>query len=225
MAAKGVNPVPLMLIQVDNAVKGEADSVARVKDMLSDYGVDPSVVAVHTSGEPDPFFHTLAYDETREILIFRMVAATGFDAPRACTLVSLRQTVGPEFGLQILGRIMRVHQRVQPLHPYASDPPRADTNVLDYGDVFLANPGQQTGIISAAEELKAIRDGIQTVTDNVVWLISGRTGRCYSTQSKALPSCSIHRRTLPRAGMSLPLPPTTMRRAARPRDDRSNWRR
>ena len=60
-------------------------------------------MAVHTSAEPDPYFHTLAYDETKDILVFKVAAATGFDAPRAWTLVSLRKTRGVEFGLQILG--------------------------------------------------------------------------------------------------------------------------
>lgn len=169
LAANRVDLAPLLLIQVENAAKGEDAPVQRVKDMLTAHGVDPRVVAVHTSGEPDPFFHTLAYDETKEVLIFKMAAATGFDAPRAWTLVSLRQTVGPEFGLQILGRIMRVHHRLQPLHPHAYTPPRPEAaGILDFGYVFLANPAQQTGLLDAADELKAIRDSVETVTDNVV---------------------------------------------------------
>ncbi|TPG52313.1 hypothetical protein EAH89_18950 [Roseomonas nepalensis] len=168
LAAAGIELTPLLLIQVDNEEKGKADPVQRVKDLLAAYGVAPQAVAVHTSGEPDPFFHTLAYDETKEILIFKVSAATGFDAPRAWTLVSLRQTTGTEFGLQILGRIMRVHQRVQHLHPYATKPVRVLPSVLDYGYVFLANPAAQPGMMLAAEEIKTIQDGIETVTGNAV---------------------------------------------------------
>jgi superfamily II DNA or RNA helicase len=168
LAEAEVQLTPLLLIQVDNVGKGKADPVHRVKDILTAYGVDPQNVAVHTSGEPDPFFHTLAYDETKEILIFKVSAATGFDAPRAWTLVSLRQTTGTEFGLQILGRIMRVHQRVQHLHPYATKPARALPSILDYGYVFLANPAQQVGMALAADEIKTIQDGIETVTSNAV---------------------------------------------------------
>ena len=168
LASIGVSLTPLLMIQVDNVAQGQPDPVDRVREMLTAYGVSADAVAVHTSGEPDPFFHTLSYDETKEVLIFKMAAATGFDAPRAWTLVSLRQVVGAEFGLQILGRIMRVHHRLQPLHVYASDPPREVSNVLDFGYVFLANSAAQSGIVDAATDLKAIQDNIATVTDNVV---------------------------------------------------------
>lgn len=166
LADAGVDLVPLLLIQVENAARGEPDPADRVRDFLKAQKVDPDTIAVHTSGEPDPMFHTLAYDEGKEILIFKMAAATGFDAPRAWTLVSLRRTVGPEFGHQVLGRIMRVHGRVQHLHPCAARPER-EAGPLDYGYVFLANPAAQVGIAVAADEIRALHDGITTVTDHV----------------------------------------------------------
>lgn len=164
---KNVDLVPLMLIQVENAGVGEADPIARVKAILDGLDIDRSRVAVHTSKEPDPFFHTLAYDERKDILVFKMSAATGFDAPRAWTLVSLRSSVGPEFGLQVIGRIMRVHPKVQALHPFASDPPRTDLGLLDFGYVFLAHPAQQVGLVQAAAELNNLKGAIETLTDNV----------------------------------------------------------
>jgi len=168
LAEAGVNLTPLMMIQVDNATRGQGDPVEKVRRFLVSMGVDMEAVAVHTSGEPDPAFHTLAYDETKEILIFKVAAATGFDAPRAWTLVSMRRSVGINFGLQVLGRIMRVHHRVQHLHPFASDPPRHDENILDFGYVFMANPEEQVGIASAAAAIRSVQDAIETVTDNVV---------------------------------------------------------
>lgn len=168
LADAGVAMVPLLMIQVDNDARDKVDPVAKVRDILVANGMDRDAIAAHTSGEPDPYFHTLAYDETKEVLIFKVAAATGFDAPRAWTLVSLRKAIGVEFGLQVLGRIMRVDPRVQHLHAFACDPPRPPDGVLDYGYVFLANPAQQVGIASAADELKTIRDSIETVTDNVV---------------------------------------------------------
>lgn len=169
----GINLNPLMLIQVENVSANGADPVDRVREILKDYGIPSektpgSPLAVHTSAEPDPFFHTLAYDETKEILVFKMSAATGFDAPRAWTLVSLRKAVGPEFGLQVIGRIMRVHPRLQGLHPFASDPPRQVPNPLDYGYVFLANPEHQFAMVEAARELRDLRDTVKTVTDDAV---------------------------------------------------------
>lgn len=167
LVEKNVDLVPLLLIQVENAGPGEPDPIARVRAILDSLDVDRSRVAVHTSKEPDPFFHTLAYDERKDILVFKMSAATGFDAPRAWTLVSLRSSVGPEFGLQVIGRIMRVHPRVQALHPFASEPPRSDLSLLDFGYVFLAHPAQQVGLVQAAAELNNLKGAIETLTDNV----------------------------------------------------------
>lgn len=165
---EGVGLVPLLMIQVENEAKGERDPVEKVREFLLSQRVPKEAIAVHTSGEPDRFFHTLAYDEEKEVLIFKVAAATGFDAPRAWTLVSLRKTIGAEFGHQVLGRIMRVHPRVQHLHPFATTPSRASEHILDSGYLFLANPAQQHGIAAAAFDLKAIRDSVETVTDNVV---------------------------------------------------------
>ena len=107
---------PLMLVQVEDQQKGGEDPVARVRDKLVQAGVAPERIKSHTSGEPDPEFHTLAYDPDVEVLIFKVAVATGFDAPRAWTLVSVRPNRGKEFGLQIVGRIMRVHPLVRPFH-------------------------------------------------------------------------------------------------------------
>lgn len=167
LVEKNVDLVPLLLIQVENAGLGEPDPIARVRAILDSLDVDRNRVAVHTSKEPDPFFHTLAYDERKDILVFKMSAATGFDAPRAWTLVSLRSSVGQEFGLQVIGRIMRVHPRVQALHPFASEPPRSDLSLLDFGYVFLAHPAQQVGLVQAAAELNNLKGAIETLTDNV----------------------------------------------------------
>ena len=166
LAEAGVRLAPLMLVQVDNSGRGESDPARAAKDFLTSQGVSSEAIAIHTSGEPDPHFHTLAYDETKEVLIFKMAAATGFDAPRAWTLVTLRTSAGIEFGHQVLGRIMRVHPRVQHLHPFFGAAPREPT-LLDYGHVFLANPSNQVGIARAADELRGLVSDIETVTDDV----------------------------------------------------------
>lgn len=165
LAALGVTLTPLMLVQVEDSKNGGGDPVERVRSFLVAMGVPPHAIAVHTSGQPDPFFHTLAYDETKEVLIFKVAVATGFDAPRAWTLVSLRPTQGAEFGQQIIGRIMRVHPRIQRWH--------GDHPLLDYGYVFLSNLDQQTGLREAAAQLKTLADSIETITDNVVIFEAG----------------------------------------------------
>lgn len=167
LAARGVDLKPLLMVQVENEEKGGPDPIARAVDFLKGQGVPADMIATHSSGDPDPYFHTLAYDERKEVLVFKVSAATGFDAPRAWTLVSLRRTIDAGFGMQVLGRIMRVHPRVQHLHPYATLPARPADDSLDFGYVFLANPDASAGIVQAAHGLKTIQDGIETVTDNV----------------------------------------------------------
>lgn len=159
LGEKGISLTPLMLVQVEDQQEGKEDPVARVKERLIEIGVPEKAIAVHTSGEPDPAFHTLAYDPEIEVLIFKLAVATGFDAPRAWTLVSVRPSRGRDFGLQIVGRIMRVHPLVRPLH--GKEP------LLDRGYVFLSDPESQVGLDEAAADLKAVREGIAVLTDTL----------------------------------------------------------
>ena len=159
LAEKGISLTPLMLVQVEDQQEGKEDPVVRVKERLIEIGVPEKAIAVHTSGEPDPAFHTLAYDPEIEVLVFKLAVATGFDAPRAWTLVSVRPSRGRDFGLQIVGRIMRVHPLVRPLH--GSEP------LLDRGYVFMSDPELQVGLDEAAADLKAVREGIAVLTDTL----------------------------------------------------------
>jgi len=159
LVEKGINVTPLMLVQVEDQQEGAEDPVARVKERLIEIGVPEKAIAVHTSGEPDPAFHTLAYDPEIEVLVFKLAVATGFDAPRAWTLVSVRPSRGRDFGLQIVGRIMRVHPLVRPLH--GTEP------LLDRGYVFMSDPELQVGLDEAAADLKAVREGIAVLTDTL----------------------------------------------------------
>ncbi|WP_395644881.1 DEAD/DEAH box helicase [Terricaulis sp.] len=159
LVEKGRAVTPLMLVQVEDQARGGADPVRRVREKLREVGVPDSVIAVHTSGEPDPDFHTLAYDPGKEVLVFKVSVATGFDAPRAWTLVSVRPNRGKAFGMQIVGRIMRVHPDIRPLH--GTDP------LLDRGYVFLTDPELQAGLDAAAEELKAVRSSIDVIADEL----------------------------------------------------------
>jgi len=159
LVERGIALTPLMLVQVEDQEKGGDDPVKRVKEKLIEIGVGEEAIATHTSGEPDPDFHTLAYDPDKHVLIFKVAVATGFDAPRAWTLVSVRPNRGKEFGLQIVGRIMRVHPLVRPLHK--TDP------ILDNGYVLLTDPGMQIGLEAAVDELKAVKASIELLTDRL----------------------------------------------------------
>ncbi len=159
LEARGISLKPLMLVQVEDQKRGEVDPVRRIEQKLIDLGAPRSAIAVHTSGDPDPDFHALAIDETKEVLVFKVAVATGFDAPRAWTLVSVRPNRGKSFGLQIVGRIMRVHPRVRPIH--------GQDDVLDRGYVFLTNGEEQGGLEQAAAELKAVRSSIESIADEL----------------------------------------------------------
>lgn len=155
LAENGINLTPLMLVQVGD---GQA-APNEARQLLIACGVPETAIAVHTASEPDPALHTLAYEEAKEVLIFKMAVATGFDAPRAFTLASLRRSSGVEFGLQIIGRIMRVHARLQPRDDLPAE--------LEHGYVFLANADDQAGLAAAADEISTVMSEIRTVTDTV----------------------------------------------------------
>lgn len=157
---RNIGVVPLMLVQVEDQAKGGEDPVDRVKAKLLEIpGVRPDMIAVHTSGQPDADFHMMAYDHSKEILIFKVAVATGFDAPRAWTLVSVRPNRGAGFGLQIVGRIMRVHSLVRPIH--------GTDGLLDRGYVFLTDPEMQQGLNAAVDELKAVRQSLTVLSDQL----------------------------------------------------------
>jgi type III restriction enzyme len=142
-----VSLTPLMMVQVDSTAK----SVERAKERLLALGFNETQIAVHTADEPDSGLLALANDETREVLVFKMAVALGFDAPRASTLVSMRAARDEDFGVQIVGRILRVHRRLQG-RARAKTLPEA----LRYGYVFLADAEAQTGLDLAGQRINRL---------------------------------------------------------------------
>jgi type III restriction enzyme len=140
--------VPLLLVQADSTDK----SVEKLKARLVRMGFTEEQIAVHTADEPDADLLALANDERREVLVFKMAVALGFDAPRAFTLVSMRASRDPEFGVQLVGRILRVHRRLQ-----GRAQARTLPESLNYGYVFLADAETQTGLDLAGQKINAIQ--------------------------------------------------------------------
>lgn len=137
---------PLMLVQVPNG--GEAvEAVERM--LVNEMGFDASAVRKHTADEPDDNLGAIANDPNTEVLIFKMAVAMGFDAPRAFTLAALRGVRDREFGIQVVGRIMRVHRLLQ---GRTDIPP-----LLANGYVFLANQEDQEGLRNAAELINTLK--------------------------------------------------------------------
>lgn len=155
LESAGIDLVPLLLIQVENAGDGSATPEI-VRKWIVQAGIPDEKIRVHTAAEPTGELMGIAHDESVEVLIFKMAVALGFDAPRSHTLVSLRSTRDPDFAIQIIGRIMRVHRKVQS----ALDVPES----LGYGFVFLADAANQEGLLSAAKRIKSIKDEIAPLT-------------------------------------------------------------
>lgn len=155
----GLTVTPLLLVQVDD----EPGSVDQASQWLKELGFrtdgDEGLIRSHTAKEPDPYLSTVAADESVEVLIFKLAVATGFDAPRAFTLVSFRRSRDEDFGVQIVGRILRVDRRLQ----HVNDLP----DRLNYGYVFLSDNAGQAGLSSAAQRINAVKDELASVTSNV----------------------------------------------------------
>lgn len=159
----GSDMTPLMLVQVDSA----PGSIETAKSKLMQLGFRDSEIAIHTADEPDPDLIGLAKDEQKQVLIFKMAVALGFDAPRAFTLVSMRRSRDESFGVQIVGRILRVDRRLQALELPDS---------LNYGYVFLADYASQTGLSLAADRTNAIQTQLTSVSRNVALVTVGDQG-------------------------------------------------
>lgn len=159
LAEAGLSVTPLLLIQVDS----EPESVQQATQWLKEMGFrsdgDSGLIRAHTADEPDPYLSSIAADETVEALIFKLAVATGFDAPRAFTLVSFRRSRDADFGVQIVGRILRVDRRLQ----IVNDLPA----ILNNGYVFLSDNEGQVGLSNAALRINAIKTELASISTNV----------------------------------------------------------
>jgi superfamily II DNA or RNA helicase len=155
LEASGFDLKPLMLVQVDSANK---DSVEDARRKLIELGMNASQIAIHTADDPDPNLLALAQDEHVHVLIFKVAVALGFDCPRAFTLVSMRRSRDADFGVQVVGRILRVHRLLQ-----CKERP----DLLKYGYVVLADYGIQEGLTKAADRLKSIETQLASASKDV----------------------------------------------------------
>lgn len=150
----GIGLVPLMLVQVGNSNV----AVEEARTRLSVLGVPESKIAWYTAADPNDDLLTVAIDEQKEVLIFKVAVALGFDAPRAFTLVSMRGANDTDFGIQVVGRILRVHGRLQGPTLEQKLP-----ELLRHGYVFLADAANQSGLVHAGEKINAIQNELSHV--------------------------------------------------------------
>jgi type III restriction enzyme len=166
LADAGIRLTPLMLVQVGNS----DTAVDEAKSRLIEAGVPSGRIASYTSKDPNDDLLVVAKDETKEVLIFKVAVALGFDAPRAFTLVSLRGARDTDFGIQVVGRILRVHHRLQ-----AKVLNKTLPEVLRYGYVFLADAENQTGLTSAGDKINSIQTELSKVSPyTMIVSVAGR---------------------------------------------------
>lgn len=163
LKAEGVNLTPLMLVQVAST----ENSVEEAKKRLLQLGFREDAIASYTANEPSDDLLAVALDESKEVLIFKLAVALGFDAPRAYTLVSMRGARDTNFGIQVVGRILRVHRLLQG---------KSLPELLRYGYVFLADSENQTGLTTAADKINAIKTEMSAISPyTMVVRLAGQT--------------------------------------------------
>ncbi|KAB2931425.1 MAG: DNA/RNA helicase [Candidatus Contendobacter sp.] len=159
LADIGIHLTPLMLVQVGNKGSAGASAIQEAKTRLLELGVPEDAIAWYTADEPNDDLLAVALDESKEVLLFKMAVALGFDAPRAFTVVSMRGAKDTDFGVQVVGRILRMHRRLQSKALDQSLPA-----LLRCGYVFLAEAESQSGLISAGEKINAIQTDLSKIS-------------------------------------------------------------
>jgi hypothetical protein len=151
LSEQNIATVPLLLVQVEN---GKDTTTEAFKYLVEQCNVPPGVIGEHSADNPDPvLMASIANNLHKEILIFKESAGTGFDAPRAFTLASMKTVIDSDFATQFVGRIMRVDRQVrgamlkQELH--------AD---LQTAFLYLANADTQEGFQRALDLQKIQSD-------------------------------------------------------------------
>ena len=123
---------PLLLIQLpsdtqkesvnDKSVREEIEIYLRLKNITIDNGK----LAVWLSDFKTPNLNTVENnDSIVEVLIFKQAVALGWDCPRASVLAIYREIKTTSFGIQTVGRILRMPEQKH----YTSD-------LLNYGYVY-----------------------------------------------------------------------------------------
>lgn len=159
LAENGIPLTPLMLVQVGNRGQAGISAIQEAKTRLLELGVPEAAIAWYTADEPNDDLLAVALDESKEVLLFKMAVAQGFDAPRAFTVVSMRGARDTDFGVQVVGRILRVHRRLQARVLDQSLPAP-----LRCGYVFLAEAESQSGLIGAGEKINAIQTELSAIS-------------------------------------------------------------
>lgn len=158
----GVALTPLLLVQVAN---GEKSVEEAEHDLTHLCKVHPGLIGKHSSDEPDPgLMAAIANDSSKEVLIFKQSAGTGFDAPRAFVLASTKPVNDADFAMQFIGRVMRV---ARPIRQHYARPKRIPPD-FDTAYVYLADAEAQRGFEAAVQASNAVKSQLEGQTEKLV---------------------------------------------------------
>lgn len=162
LAAAGIQLTPLLLVQVANGDK-TVDEAA--DDLMRLCGVPPEAIGRHSSDEPNPvLMAAIANDSSKQVLIFKQSAGTGFDAPRAFVLASTKPVNDADFAMQFIGRVMRVARPVRDAFGKPAEIP-ADLNTAY---VYLGNAQAQAGFESAVKASIEVKNQLEGQTEKLL---------------------------------------------------------
>lgn len=178
LAQAGIPMTPLLLVQVEN---GKHSIEEAERDLIELCKVSPHAIGKHSSDTPDPqLMDAIANDVTKEVLIFKQSAGTGFDAPRAFVLASTKSVNDADFAMQFIGRVMRVSRQIRASFTSHDDIPVE----LNTAYIYLANAAAQQGYQQAVQ----ITESVQTQLEGEVEKMAVRTTKSGATVYTNAPS-------------------------------------
>jgi superfamily II DNA or RNA helicase len=158
----GIACTPLLLVQVAN---GERTVDEAADELMRQCNVPPEAIGKHSADEPDPvLMAAIANDTTKQVLIFKQSAGTGFDAPRAFVLASTKPVNDADFAMQFIGRVMRVARQVREGFPKPQPIP-AEVNTAY---VYLGNAQAQAGFEAAVQATSAVKSQLEGQTEKLM---------------------------------------------------------
>ena len=177
---------PLLLVQVAN---GEKSVVETEKDLVSLCKVHPGLIGKHSSDDPDPvLMAAIANDTSKEVLIFKQSAGTGFDAPRAFVFASTKPVNDADFAMQFIGRVMRVSRQIRGAFPKPASIPAE----LDTAYIYLANAEAQRGFEAAVQASSAVKSQLEGQTEKLLVRQTASGATVYTNRETAQAPLSYH---------------------------------
>jgi type III restriction enzyme len=177
LAKLGIPLKPLLLVQVGNGAKAIEEAQ---EDLINLCGVPPSVIGAHSADAPDPvLMASIANDPTKEVLIFKQSAGTGFNAPRAFVLASTKSVNDSDFAMQFIGRVMRVSGAIRQAYPK----PTAIPDHLDTAYIYLANAAAQQGYELAVQTSQRIQSQLEGQTERLIVRTTRDGAKHYSNKA------------------------------------------